>query len=181
MMGTSKAEKWISAFLGVVCLLLVVNLVLRSGIKVGAVRTTAARASSAAVSRQAPAVDELAAYDPVVRVAELEKLQARSLPKLARNPFEFEARETGEARTESAAPSTPAPPPPPPPPPLKALGYTEKGGGVREAIVTDDQEIYVVHQGDTFAQRYRVLSISPAAVEIDDATTHQTVRLPISQ
>jgi hypothetical protein len=59
------------------------------------------------------------------------------------------------------------------------VGYTERAGGVREAIVSDDQEIYIVHEGESFAKRFRVLKISPSLVEVDDDTTHETIRLPI--
>jgi hypothetical protein len=85
------------------------------------------------------------------------------------------------AQPTTPAPAAPAPPAPPAPPPLKAVGYTEKAGGVKEAIVSDDQEIYIVHEGESFAKRFRVLKISPAAIEVDDETTHQTIRLPIPQ
>jgi hypothetical protein len=182
----SQFEKWATGFLGVVCLLLVLNLTFRNGVKAGASRATLpSRVVPAAARSQALAdrvADELARYDPGVRLDLLRELQNRPLPKLTRNPFEFEARPTPPTPPESVgAPATPAQPPPPAPPPLKAMGYTEKAGGVHEAIITDDQEIYIVHEGDTIAQRFRVLKISPSAVEVDDGTTHQTVRLPIPQ
>jgi hypothetical protein len=124
--------------------------------------------------------DELARYDPGVRLDLLKELQNRPLPRLARNPFEFEVRRTAptEPTTPAAAPAASAPPAPLP---LKAVGYTEKAGGVKEAIVSDEQEIYIVHEGESFAKRFRVVKISPAAIDVDDETTHQTIRLPIPQ
>ena len=184
MTGRSQGEKWAIGILGVVCLLLVLNLVLRTGVKAGASRTTLPGRVSPAASRS-PALsgrvaDELARYDPGVRLDLLKELQNRPLPKLARNPFEFEARRAALAESTTLAPVA-TPPAPPAPPPLKAVGYTEKAGGVKEAIVSDDQEIYIVHEGESFAKRFRVLKISPAAIEVDDETTHQTIRLPIPQ
>jgi hypothetical protein len=183
MTRKSQVKKWAAGTLGIVCLLLVLNLVLRSGVKVGASRATLpARVTPAVAHPQALAdrvADELASYDPGVRLDLLKELQSRPLPRLARNPFEFAAKPAPTAAAVSGGPATPAPPPAPPP--LKAMGYTEKARGVPEAIVSDDQEIYVVHEGESFANRYRVLKISPSAVEVDDETTHQTVRLPIPQ
>jgi hypothetical protein len=124
--------------------------------------------------------DELARYDPAVRLDLLKELQSRPLPKMARNPFEFGAKPAPATEPQPAA-LAPAQAPPPAAPPLKAVGYTEKAAGVREAIISDDQEIYIVHEGETFAKRFRVLKISPSVVEVDDDTTHQTIRLPIPQ
>ena len=56
-----------------------------------------------------------------------------------------------------------------------------KAGNVAEAVLADEQDIYVVHVGETFANRYHVLAISPDRVDIQDATTQQTVHLPIAQ
>jgi len=181
----SQLEKWATGFLGVVCLLLVLNLALRNGVKAGASRAALSSRAAPAATRSQPladrVADELARYDPGVHLDLLKELQSRPLPRLARNPFEFEAKAAPLTPASAAAPTAPAPPPPPAPPPLKAMGYTQKAGGVHEAIVTDDQEIYIVHEGDTFANRFRVLKISPSAVEVDDETTHQTLRLPIPQ
>jgi hypothetical protein len=110
----------------------------------------------------------------------LKEIQDRPLPKLARNPWEFEARAAPAPQAKGEASVAPAPPPKPPPPPLKAVGVTQKSGGINEAIVSDDQEIYIVHEGETFARRFRVVKITPSQVEIDDDTTHETIRLPIA-
>lgn len=187
MTAKSQLEKWATGLLGLVCLLLVLNLALRSGVKAGASRATlpASGASPATSRSQALSdrvADELAGYDPGVRLDLLKQLQSRPLPKVARNPFEFEAKPAPATQPESAAtPPAAAQPPQPSALPLTAVGYTEKAGGVREAIVSDDQEIYILHEGETFAKRFRVLKISPSAVEVDDDTTHQTIRLPIPQ
>jgi Tfp pilus assembly protein PilP len=56
---------------------------------------------------------------------------------------------------------------------FKSLGYVEKAGGRIEAIVSLDDQVYVVHEGDLFADKYRVLKISPDLVEAVDETTVQ--------
>jgi hypothetical protein len=184
MTAKSQLEKWAAGLLGLVCLLLVLNLVLRSGVKAGASRATlpAAHVSLATSPSRALSdrvADELARYDPAVRLDLLKELQSRPLPRVGRNPFEFEAKPVPATQLQPAAAAPPTQPPPPAAPPLKAVGYAEKAGGVREAIVSDDQEIYIVHEGESFAKRFRVLKISPSLVEVDDDTTHETIRLPI--
>jgi len=177
-------EKWVAGFLAVVCVALVLNMVFRSGAKAGGSRPPARTAPPAAQPRagSAPArsSDELARYDPRVRLDMLEEIQKRPLPKLSRNPFEFEALAAPPPKPGPGPQPVPAPPPKPPPPPLKVVGVTQKAGGVNEAIVSDDQEIYIVHEGETFAKRFRVRKITPTQVEIDDETTHDTIRLPIA-
>ena len=185
MKSGSQFEKWVAGFLGVVCVALILNMVFRSGAKATGSRPPVHNVPDPPRPRvgSAPAqiTDELARYDPKVRLDLLEQIQKRPLPKLSRNPFEFEAVAAPPSKPGTTAlPAVPTAPPKPPPPPLKVVGVTQKGGGVNEAIVSDDQEIYIVHEGETFAKRFRVRKISPTQVEIDDDTTHDTIRLPIA-
>lgn len=177
-------EKWVAGFLAVVCVALVLNMVFRSGAKARGSRPPARTAPPAAPPRAGSppsrSSDELARYDPRVRLDLLEEIQKRPLPKLSRNPFEFEALAAPPSKTGPGPQPVVAPPPKPPPPPLKVVGVTQKSGGVNEAIISDDQEIYIVHEGETFAKRFRVTKITSNQVEIDDDTTHDTIRLPIA-
>ncbi len=178
-----QSEKWVRRVLGVVCLLLVIDIVFQfGGVRAAAARLLV-RAGGGAAKRLPTAsspssADELARYDPKVRLDLLKKLQSRPLPRIARDPFGMEAQRA------AAQPPAPAPapiaPPPPPPIPLKGLGYSEKDGR-QEAFVADEDQTYVVHEGEAFAQRYRVLKITPKFIEIQDDSTHQTVQLPFAQ
>jgi hypothetical protein len=56
---------------------------------------------------------------------------------------------------------------------FKPLGYVERAGGHIEAIVSLNDQVYVVHEGDLFADKYRVLKLSPDSVEAVDETTAQ--------
>lgn len=49
---------------------------------------------------------------------------------------------------------------------LMTLGYVEKAGGEKEAIVEFLGQVYLLHEGDLFAERYRVLQVSPSSVRI---------------
>lgn len=179
-----QVEKWATGFLAVVCALLILNLVMRGGARGGSPRPATSAVSSGGPLGRAAAgrsVDELARYDPRIRLEQLKELENRPLPKLARNPFELEVRQASKQEQAAAPASTPSAPPAPPPFPLKVVGYTERAGGTPEAIVTDEDQIYVVHEGEVFAKRYHVLKISSAQVEIADDTTRQTVRLMVPQ
>ncbi|MBZ5544713.1 MAG: hypothetical protein LAO07_13700 [Acidobacteriia bacterium] len=184
MTGKGHLEKWATGFLAVVCALLILNLAMRGGARAGSPRSTASTLSPGGPRGRAVAsrsVDELARYDPAIHLDQLKELQSRPLPKLSRNPFESTVHAAPkQAQAAGAAPAK-ATPTPPPPPPLKVVGYTEQAGGLREAIVTDEDQIYVVHEGETFAKRYQVLKISPTQVEVTDETTRQNIQLPVPQ
>jgi hypothetical protein len=189
-----QIEKWGAAILGAVALLLSANLVVRyrhlqAGIMHPAVKIPAhARAGSLAHPGPAWAKskgpDELSRYDSIVAVDRLKEFDDRPLPELKRNPFEFVTAPAPPPRVRAdGTPAAPAPQQPPPPPPvtLKVMGYSEGQGGVQEAMVSDEDQIYVVHPGDPVGTRYKVIKITPTVVTVEDATLHQAVDLPVPQ
>ncbi|MBZ5562527.1 MAG: hypothetical protein LAP13_08900 [Acidobacteriia bacterium] len=186
---SGQAQKWAGIGLGVVCLALIINLISqfhhpRAATVLPPAQSRASTARDASGRSKNSAVDELARYDPVVHLDELAKLDDRDPPDLKRNPFEFveppPPPKSKEATADATKPS--GPPPPPPPPPLKAMGYSENPSGTKEAYISDDQQnVFVVHEGESFSQKYKVLSISPTVVTIEDTAAHQTVQLPVPQ
>jgi hypothetical protein len=42
----------------------------------------------------------------------------------------------------------------------------EKAGGEKEAIVEVLGQVYLVHEGELFAEKYRALKVTPSSVEI---------------
>ena len=68
------------------------------------------------------------------------------------------------------------------------MGYAEGVGG-RKAFLIDDpqtpehQDTYGVKEGETFANKYKVLKITPTAVtiEVEDETPHRSVDLEFPQ
>jgi hypothetical protein len=165
-----------------VSLLLILNLVFKSGTLVNASRPapTANVAPAAQETRGDAGLDDLRAYDPGLRLDTWKEIRSRSIPKLSRNPFDFRRQPVAVEPEEALAAAPPPIPAGPPPIPLKALGYTEKSPGEPEAIVTDDDQIFIVHEGESFARKYRVLKITPTAIEVEDETTRQRARLPIA-
>ena len=143
----------------------------------------AARAAGAAATATVPVAD-----------VKLELLQ-RTRPELDdadRNPFRFEAddprrrrpprrRRAAAARADRRRRSCRPGPPPPPPIPLRFIGLvdapTQAG---RVAILSDGRgNVFYGKEGDIIEGRYRVLKISPDAVELSylDGRGRQTIRL----
>ncbi len=54
-------------------------------------------------------------------------------------------------------------------------------GGVKEAFATLEDQVFVVHEGDVIASKYKILKITPLVVTVEDASSHQIVDLPIPQ
>jgi len=51
------------------------------------------------------------------------------------------------------------------------IGYVEKAGGEKEAIVAFQDQVFLVHEGELFAGKYRVLRVSAVAAEIVEEPT----------
>jgi hypothetical protein len=60
---------------------------------------------------------------------------------------------------------------------LKALGYAQAEDGSAQIVLSDGNALYVVNEGQEFLNRFRVVSLSPEGVDIDDGLTHQTIHL----
>ncbi len=177
-------NKWGSAVLGVVSLLLVANLVGQyRGMQPGNSRANPSPASvspTRAGKASSHAADDLTQYDPVVHFDALKALDSRPLPDEDRNPFDF----VGGAPppdVKKDVPVPPAPPAPPPPPPLKAMGYNELPGGKKEAMVTYNDDLVVVHEGDLIGTKFKVVKIDPTKVVVEDGETQKTLELPFPQ
>ena len=121
----------------------------------------------------------------LLRLDALKEIDERPVPELTRNPFEFgpTPQEIQRAEEEKNRAEHPAPPPPPPPPPVpfKAMGFQQDTKGQRTAYLSDEQETYIVREGQEFGQRFKVLKITDASVEVQDETYHQIVQLPYPQ
>ena len=124
---------------------------------------------------------DLVQYDPDVHFAALKTLDSRPLPDEDRNPFEFVGGMVAPVPAGAAAPVPVAAPAPPPPPPLKAVGYNELPGGKKEAMVTFNDDLSVVHEGEMVGVKFKVLTISPQMVVVEDGDTHEKIELPIAQ
>jgi hypothetical protein len=91
------------------------------------------------------------------------------------------------ARIAIVAPPPPLPcppncPPPPPPPPidLKFCGYFESPiTGEKRAILLHGEDQFLASAGDVVMRRYRILSISSRAVQVEDIPNNNKQNLPL--
>lgn len=184
MKGRIQPKTLVAVGLIAVCAFLVVRLILQTA-RAGAGAPAPRRVTSAppAASSSAQRPSGVAAYDPTIRLDLLKSASGRELPQLLRDPFEFEPTpaQVQAKNAAAAAASRPPAPPPPPPIPLQALGYDQDEGGKLAAYLADDQDTYIVHEGEEFDKRFRVLKITPTMVEIEDETYHQTAQLPFPE
>ena len=143
--------------------------------------TTTTVVHPAAGKSAAQVTADLAQYDPQVHFAALKTLDSRPLPDEDRNPFEFVGGVAAPVPEGAAAPVPVAAPAPPPPPPLKAVGYNELPGGKKEAMVTFNDDLSLVHEGEMVGVKFKVLTISPQMVVVENGDTHEKIELPIAQ
>ena len=120
--------------------------------------------------------------------AEIARLHERLRPSVTprqpgRDLFSFVSPAAGPA-TASNTPAAPVDSPivRPAPPALKLSGIAEDvtpDGLVRTAILSGSGELFVAKEGDTVAERYRIVKISADVVELEDLTEGTTVRLAL--
>jgi hypothetical protein len=63
---------------------------------------------------------------------------------------------------------------------MKPLGFVVKADGELAAILSQDDEVYIVRQGDRFAGRYRAVSVSADAVEVEKEPPRQAAPPPLA-
>jgi hypothetical protein len=57
---------------------------------------------------------------------------------------------------------------------VNTLGYVEKAGGEKEAIVEVLGQVYLVHEGELFAEKYRALQVTASSVRIVEEPTDRS-------
>lgn len=178
---------WGSAALGVVCVFLGIRFykelkqpVVRTAKAIVQLSPRAAKThgeSAASAKADQPSFNK----DPLVRLSLVKEIEGRSLPDIARNPFDFaplpppKPGKGGGAGASAASTG----PPPPPPIPLKAFGYSVDVEGRRQAYLEDAESVYVVSKGSVVSKRFKVLDITPVMVEVQDASSGQKAEIPI--
>jgi hypothetical protein len=85
------------------------------------------------------------------------------------------------ARPVPPIPCPPNCPPPPPPPPidLKFFGLEISSNGARLACLLHDDAVYLASPGDVVLRRYKVLSIDPKSIQVQDMQNNNTQVLPL--
>ncbi|MGA7156780.1 MAG: hypothetical protein WBY53_08050 [Acidobacteriaceae bacterium] len=80
---------------------------------------------------------------------------------------------------KNAPPPMPMGPPPPPPIDLKFFGTAVRVNGLRQAFLLHGEDVYLASQGDIVARTYKILSINPTNIQVEDLVNHDTQVLPL--
>ncbi|MBI1740324.1 MAG: hypothetical protein HY233_01275 [Acidobacteriales bacterium] len=89
-----------------------------------------------------------------------------------------------EARGNGTTDKPPVPTPPvytPPPINLKFFGFASKPGEPKKIFLSQGEDIFIAAEGDIVNRRYRILHISPAAVDIEDVLNNNRQSIPLTQ
>jgi hypothetical protein len=122
--------------------------------------------------------------DPTLDLKLLSQSEQAKYHGNGRNIFVNGQSEIEAVRHQEKIDTAHQPPPPPPPPPpinLKFFGFANKPGEPKKIFLSQGEDIWVASEGDIVDRRYRVLHISPAAVDIEDVLNNNRQSIPLTQ
>jgi hypothetical protein len=64
---------------------------------------------------------------------------------------------------------------------LKYYGYTTPQGGIKRIFLAHDKDVFIAREGEIVDRRYKVVRISPNAVEILDVLSNNQQSIPLTQ
>ncbi len=151
-------------------------------------QAVSANATRAAVRRTAsgkPIKVSEPRLDPTLDLDSLRQSEETKYAGTARNIFVAGSLPQIEAVRKNPALDHPAQvvslPPPPPPINLKFFGFASKPGEPKKIFLSQGEDIFIASEGDIVNRRYRVLHISPAAVDIEDVLNNNKQSIPLTQ
>jgi hypothetical protein len=183
----NKIKQRIALVLGIVAILMVgrtvISLVSGGGTPEAAAPVAAAPVKGSADPAAAESLDprlhldllassEAVKYEGegknIFRAAELEIPPVKVSPLLRKQPEDAQA----------AAPKVYVPPSPPPIN-LKFFGFSNTKGEKPKAFLSQGDDVWIAHEGDVVNRQYKIVHISPNAVEVEDLlnNNHQSIRL----
>jgi hypothetical protein len=85
--------------------------------------------------------------------------------------------------TDKRSATLTGPPPVAPPPPitLKFFGFANRPGETKKVFLAQGEDIFIAAEGDIVDRRYRVLHITPTAVDVEDVLNNNRQSLPLTQ
>jgi len=125
--------------------------------------------------------------DPTLRFDWLKSSEDTKYEGTGRNIFRAEIdtpKPVTNGTTDHAqvtAPPVPQGPPPPPPITLKFFGFANKPGEPRRVFLSQGDDVFIAGEGDIVDRRYKVLRISPMAVEVEDVLNNNRQSIPLTQ
>ena len=70
---------------------------------------------------------------------------------------------------------------PPPPITLKFFGFANRPGETKKVFLSQGEDVFIAAEGDIIDRRYRVVRISPNAVDVEDVLYNNRQSLPLTQ
>ena len=151
------------------------------------VPTPAVRATIKKPGKNGKAVAE-ARLDPTLDLTLLAATEQTKYSGAGRNIFVAGADipqpiETGVRDPKKVPTGPPVPPPIPPPPPitLKFFGFASKPGEAKKIFLSQGEDVFIAAEGDIVNRRYKVIHISPNAVDIEDVLYNNRQSIPLTQ
>lgn len=137
---------------------------------------------NAASPKKAPTLKN--SLDPTLRFDFLRASEDTKYEGRGRNIFRAEAeipKIVQSVVTEKPVDTGPPPPPPPPPINLKFFGFASKPGEPKRIFLSENGDVFIAKEGDIVDRQYRVVRISPMAVEIEDVLHNNRQQIPLTQ
>jgi hypothetical protein len=125
--------------------------------------------------------------DPTLDLRRLAETEQTKYTGSGRNIFVAQVdipKPVAPAQIEQTGPvGPPAPPPPPPPPPitLKFFGFANKPGEAKKIFLSQDGDVFIAVEGDIVNRRYKIIHITPTAVEVEDVLYNNRQTIPLTQ
>ncbi len=121
--------------------------------------------------------------DPTLRYDWLANSEDAKYAGNGRNIFADQAEIPTPIASAKKAPVDNTPPPPPPPPPinLKFFGFANKPGELKKIFLAEGEDVFIAREGDIVDRRYKVIHITPTAVEIEDVLNNNRQSIPLTQ
>jgi len=188
MKPESTAKKWIAVVLVVVALVMVTRMLLSGG---GSAPNPAPTAAATPKDKKTSAVPSEESLDPRLHLDLLANSESVLYEGAGKNIFRAAPEVIAIPKVkvppllnqpEAVVPQGPPQPPPPPPPPpinLKFFGYSSGKGEKPKAFLSQGDNVWIAHEGDVVNRQYKIVHITPTAVEVEDLLNNnrQSIRL----
>jgi hypothetical protein len=148
------------------------------------VPTTARRPAHAIMASKSRENSEEASLDPTLRLDLLKSSEETKYTGTGRNIFRvFVEPPKPVAPVVTPQPSAPQAYVPPPPPPINLVfyGFATPLGGAKRVFLAKNEDVFIAKEGDIVDRRYKVVHISPNAVEILDVLSNNRQSIPLTQ
>ena len=147
--------------------------------------------NSAGSQRVARPIGSIGDFDPTLHMQTMLVSEAVTYSGSGRNIFSAQSapptmpipQPVASARPSPAAAPAPCPPncptPATPPIDLKFFGLETAANGARQACLLHGDSVYLASPGDVILRRYRVVTIDPRSIQVQDLQTNSTQTLPL--